>query len=155
MLLCYCCCVIVVVLLLLLLLLLLLFTLRWKHNLDWRKYPCEIFSMLMSMDHGLIFFGISKIFCHAVFLWRHQIKIHDVIVGKKYFFSKGDHVIYRWKADVTLIQNHLRTMVWKWSPGEIFWFEFGPVTSRDRFKIQISLQNFIFRPLFLYDSPSA
>ena len=80
--------------------------------------------------------------------WRH-------IGRKKIVFIKGGHIIYRWKADVTLIKNHLRTMVWKLSPGEIFWFEFGHVKSRDRLKIEISLQNFIFRPSFLYDSQSA
>ena len=74
--------------------------------------------------------------------------------GKKNFF-KGGRIIYRWKALFTLIQNHLRTMVWKWNPGEIFWFEFGHVTSRDQLEIEISLQDFVLRPLFLYDSESA
>ena len=81
------------------------------------------------MDHGLRFFGISKIFCRAVFLWRHQIQIDDVRVGKNIFFSKGGHVIYCWKASITLIRNHIRTRGWKWSPREIFRFAIGHVTN--------------------------
>ena len=42
--------------------------------------------------------------------------------------SKYDHVIYRWKAPVTLILNHMWTWVWEWSPSKIFRLEVGHVT---------------------------
>ena len=94
-------------------------------------------------------------FARSVFRWRHQTPVYDVIVGKKYFFSKGGNIIYRWKARITLILNHIGTMVWKWSPGEIFWFEVRHVTSRDKFEIEISPQDLIFSPWFLCDYESA
>ena len=79
----------------------------------------------MSMDHGLTFFGISNIFCNAVFLWRHQIKIHDVIVGKIYFFLQRSCYIpleSPFYADLESSKNHglkvkswIDILIWIWA----------------------------------------
>ena len=64
-------------------------TLRLKYNFDYRKYPSEIFSILKSMDHGLTFFGISKISCHAVFPCCHVVTWSRNLIGKKIVSPKG------------------------------------------------------------------
>ena len=48
---------------------------------------------------------------------------------KMFFLFKWGHIIYCWKGLVTLIQNYIRTRVWKWSPHKIFTFEIGHVTN--------------------------
>ena len=68
----------------------------------------------------------------------------DVHIGRNLlFFVKGGHIIYRWKALVTLIHNRIRTMVRKLIPVEIFRFQICYVTSRDKFEIEISPQGLI------------
>ena len=84
--------------------------------------------------------------------------LYDVIMvwhrKKKIFLKRGSYhtpLESSCYADSESSKNHgLKIKSWR-----VIWFEFGPVTSRDRFKIQISLQDFIFRPWFLYDSQSA
>ena len=48
---------------------------------------------------------------------------------KNILFAKMGHIIYRWKTSITLIQNHIRTRLWKWTPREIFRFQIGHVTN--------------------------
>ena len=96
---------------------------------------------------------VKKNFFLLTWWWRGD-DIH-VKEKKNIFFTKRGHIIYRWKASITLIQNHIRTWVWKWNSQNIFWFQIGHVTSCDQFQTWISLENSIFRPWFLCDSESA
>ena len=101
------------------------------------------------MEYCVLIFKKTKMFCRAVFPWRHLVFLYDVIMGRNFFFVKYGHFIYCWKARLMLIQNHIRNMGWKWSPQEIIYVLCCHVTitlSNKNLNISRGLH---FQPLFL------